>query len=570
MKKFFKYYLKYYKDYKDKFFYAFIGMILVATASSATAYLIKPVLDKIFIEHNEKMLYILPIFIIVAYFAKGVGSFIESYFISYIGLDIIRRVRDEVLEHILKLDLQFYFKYHSGELISRLVNDIDRIRSAVSWQISALIKETLTAIGLLGVVIYQSPKLAFFALIILPLVIYPVSILSKKMKKLSHKSQEKNSDINSHLSEIFSNIEGIKSYNAELYELDKFKKYNYEFFRINMKSIVNSNLLSPIMQTFSAVAAATVIFVGGHEVMQGNMSVGAFFSFMTALFMLTDPIRRISQIVNKFQDAIAAHERILQIMTLKPSIKYGNKKIERINDIKFKNVYLEYDGKPALKNININAKKGEVIGLVGDSGGGKSSFINLLLRFYNPTKGEIFINNIKNSEIDLESLRSNIAVVTQRVYIFNDSIASNVAYGKKIDEEKVKLALKKANLLEFVESLEDGIWTILNENGTNLSGGQKQRISIARALYLNPSVLILDEATSALDNKSELAIMDTIYALSKDLIVFIIAHRLTTIEKSDRILVFKNGEIVCEDSKDNLIKNCKEFQQLYNLAKDKK
>jgi len=300
------------------------------------------------------------------------------------------------------------------------------------------------------------------------------------------------------------------------------------------------------------------------------MSVGAFFSFMTALFMLTDPIRRISQIVNKFQDAIAAHERILQIMTLKPSIKYGNKKIERINDIKFKNVYLEYDGKPALKNININAKKGEVIGLVGDSGGGKSSFINLLLRFYNPTKGEIFINNIKNSEIDLESLRSNIAVVTQRVYIFNDSIASNVAYGKKIDEEKVKLALKKANLLEFVESLEDGIWTILNENGTNLSGGQKQRISIARALYLNPSVLILDEATSALDNKSELAIMDTIYALSKDLIVFIIAHRLTTIEKSDRILVFKNGEIVCEDSKDNLIKNCKEFQQLYNLAKDKK
>jgi subfamily B ATP-binding cassette protein MsbA len=570
LKKFFKYYSKYYKDYKTKFFYAFIGMILVATASSATAYLIKPVLDKIFIEQNEKMLYILPFFIILAYFAKGLGSFIESYFISYIGLDIVRRIRDEMLGHILNLDLQFYFKYHTGELISRLVNDIDRIRSAVSSQIAELIRESLTAFGLLFVVIYQSPKLAFFALIILPLVIYPVSILTKKMKKISHKTQEKNSNINSHLSEVFSNIEGIKSYNAEVYELDKFKKYNYEFFRINMKSIVNSNLLNPIMQTFSATTAAIVIFVGGKEVMAGDMTIGAFFSFMTALFMLTDPIRRISQIINKFQDAIAAHERILQLMTLKPTIKYGNKKIEKIKTIEFQNVYLNYDDKLALKNINFKANKGEIIGLVGDSGGGKSSFINLLLRFYNPTKGEILINNIKNDQIDLESLRKNIAVVTQRVYIFNDSIAANVAYGKEIDENRVKLALKKANLLDFVESLDEGIWTKLNENGTNLSGGQRQRIAIARALYLNPSVLILDEATSALDNKSELAIMETIHKISNELIVFIIAHRLNTVEKSDKILVFKEGEIVCSDNKDNLIKNCPEFQQLYNINKEKK
>jgi subfamily B ATP-binding cassette protein MsbA len=215
--------------------------------------------------------------------------------------------------------------------------------------------------------------------------------------------------------------------------------------------------------------------------------------------------------------------------------------------------------------VSFRTKKGKVIGLVGDSGGGKSSFINLLLRFYNPTKGKILINDIESYKIDLESLRKNIAVVTQRVYIFNDTIAANVAYGKNIDEKKVKLALKKANLLEFVEDLDDGIWTILNENGTNLSGGQRQRIAIARALYLEPSVLILDEATSALDNKSELAIMETIYKISDELIVFIIAHRLNTVEKSNKILVFKNGEIVCEDNKENLIKNCKEFQQLYNI-----
>jgi len=563
LKQFFKYYTKYYKDYKAQFFFAFIGMILVASASSATAYLIKPVLDKIFIEHNEKMLYILPFFVILAYFAKGLGTFIESYFISYIGMDIIRRIRDDLLAHILKLDLSFFNKIHSGELMSRLINDIERIRSAVSWQISSLIKETLTALGLLGVVIYQSPKLAFFALIILPLVVYPVSILTKKMKKISHKSQEKTSDINSHLSEVFKNIEGIKSYNAEEYELNRFKKHNLEFFKINLKGVVNSNLLSPIMQTFSATAAAIVIFVGGREVINGELTVGTFFSFMTALFMLTDPIRRISQIINKFQDALAAHERILELKSIKPSIQHGSIQINTIKKIEFKNVNLKYDETHALKNINFKAKKGEMIGLVGDSGGGKSSFINLILKFYKPNSGEILFNDINIEEITNKSLRENISVVTQQVYIFNDTIAANIAYGKEIDENRVKDTLKKANLLDFVESLENGIWTVLNESGTNLSGGQKQRIAIARALYLNPSVLILDEATSALDNKSEAKIMQTIHKLKKDLIIFIIAHRLNTIENSDKIIVFKKGEIICEGDKVSLLNNCEEFKKLY-------
>ena len=563
MKKFFKYYAKYYKDYKKQFFFAFIGMVLVAGASSATAYLIKPVLDKIFIAHDEKMLYILPIFIIIAYLSKGIGSFLESYFIGYIGLDIIRRIRDDLLNHILKLDLNFFHKIHSGELMSRLINDIDRIKQAVSNQFATLIKETLTALGLLGVVIYQSPKLAFFALVILPLIIYPVTILSKKMKKISKKSQEKNSDINSHLSEIFTNIEGIKSYNAINYELDRFKKFNLEFFKINLKAIKNNNMLVPIMETFSASAAAIVIFVGGKEVIAGDMSVGSFFSFLTALFMLTDPIRRISLIINKFQDAIAAHERLVELKNTLPSIEYGKETLKSINSIEFKNVSLKYEDKIALNNISFNAKKGEIIGLVGDSGGGKSSVINLILRFYHPNEGKILFNNTDIEKISLLSIRDNIAVVTQRVYIFNDSIAANIAYGKEINEEKIKEALQKANLLEFVENLDDGIWTILNENGTNLSGGQRQRIAIARALYLNPSVLILDEATSALDNKSEAKIMETIHHLSKDLIIFIIAHRLNTIKNSNKILLFKEGQILCEGSQEELINNCNEFNKLY-------
>jgi len=565
MKNFFRYYSKYYKDYKKQFFFAFIGMVMVSVSSSATAYLIKPILDKIFIAHNEKMLYILPFFIILAYLAKGIGSFIESYFIGYIGLDIIRKIRDDLLKHILNLDLDFFYKTHSGELMSRLINDIDRIKSAVSNQLSSLIKESLTALGLLAVVIYQSPKLAFFALIILPLVIYPVNILSKKMKKISHKSQEKNSDINAHLSEIFTNIEGIKSYNAMEYELERFQKYNYDFFKINLKAIKNNNLLTPIMETFSASAAAIVIFVGGLEVIHGDISVGAFFSFMTALFMLTDPIRKISMTFNKFQDALAAHERILKLKKITPSIQAGEIKITSIDEIEFRNVSLNYGETQALKNINFYAKKGEIVGLVGNSGGGKSSFINLILKFYNPTKGDIFINHQNTRLIDTISLRNNIAIVTQRVYIFNDSIVANISYGKKIDEKKVKEVLKKANLWEFVESLEEGIWTILQENGSNLSGGQRQRIAIARALYLNPSILILDEATSALDNASEAKIMQTIHQISHDLIIFIIAHRLNTIENSTNILVFDNGEIICKGDKSQLIKTCQKFKELYHI-----
>jgi subfamily B ATP-binding cassette protein MsbA len=537
-------------------------MILVAVASSMTAYLIKPVLDEIFIAHDTKMLYILPFFIILAYLTKGIGTFVEKYFIGYIGLDIVRLIRDDLLRHLLHLDLEFFHKMHSGELMSRLINDIDRIKNAVSNQLATLIKETLTAIGLLAVVIYQSPKLAFFSLVVLPLIVYPVNILSKKMKKISTKSQQKNSDINSHLSEVFSNIEGIKSYNTAEYELDKFEKYNYEFFKINLKAIKNDNLLVPIMETFSALAASVVIFVGGREVIEGSMSVGAFFSFMTALFMLTDPIRKISININRFQDAIAAHERVLELKTIMPTIEFGKIEITRIEEIEFRDVMFKYGEKVALNNISFVAKRGDIIGLVGDSGGGKSSVINLILRFYKQNRGEILFNKTAIEQLSLESIRTNIAVVTQRVYIFNDSIASNVAYGREIDEERVKIALKKANLLEFVESLDDNIYTILEENGTNLSGGQRQRIAIARALYLEPSVLILDEATSALDNESEKMVMQTIYNL-KDLIVFIVAHRLNTIQNSDKILVFKNGEIVCQDNRINLLKNCDTFKKLY-------
>lgn len=566
MREFFKTYLPYYKNYKSKIFLAIIGMLLASGATAAIAYLVKPLMDKIFIEKNIHMLYILPVFIILAFVGKGVGAFMESYSLSFIAQDVIRKLREKMLRHMMQLDMDFHFKFHSGELISRISSDILRVQNAISSALPVILREIVTVIALLGVVVYQSPKLALFSLIIIPVAIYPVEAISRKIKKLSHKSQEINSKLTTSLSEIFANYEMIKSYNAQEYELSHFKKQNRDFFITNIKTLKIQQMLIPILELVAAISITVVIVIGGREVIiTKELTTGEFFSFLTALSLLIDPLRRISTAYSKLQDAVAANERIQNILSFKPMIKSGEKKVKNIDNIKFENVTLKYDDATALENISFEAKKGEVIGLVGDSGGGKSSVVNLILRFYDPVEGKIKINEEDVKDFDVKSLRERIAIVTQRVYISNDTIAANVAYGVKIDEKKVIESLKKANLWDFVNSLENGIYTILNESGTNLSGGQRQRIAIARALYRNPDILILDEATSALDNKSEAAIIDTIYALKNSLLVFMVAHRLSTIQKADKILVFENGHIVCQGNKEQLSKECETFKKLYHI-----
>ncbi|MDK2090340.1 ABC transporter ATP-binding protein [Aliarcobacter butzleri] len=567
MRKFFKQYIPYYKNYKLEFFYAAIGIVLVASATAGTAYAIQPLLDDIFIKKDAQMLYIMPIFVIILYTAKGFGSYIQAYFISFIGQDITRIVRDKLFSHILTLDMDFFQKIHGGELVSRIVNDINRIQRAISNNLAEIIRESLTIVGLVGLVIYHSPELAFYGLIVLPLAIYPLSRLAKRMKKLSFKSQESNSDITSSLNESFNNIEIIKANSTEKVEVTKFSVHNMLFFKYNMKAVKTNQLTSPLMEIIGAFAFAAVIIVGGSKVISGELTTGEFSSFIAALFMLYTPIKKISNLYNGMQDAIAANERINDMFSKRPSIISGDiKEIKDIKEIHFKNVELKYGDFVALKNINLDAKKGETIALVGDSGGGKSSLINLIVRFYDTTNGEILINNNSVKDLDLKSLRENISIVTQRVYIFNDTIAANIAYGYEIDEIKVIEVLKQAHAYDFVMQMKKGIHTILDEFGTNLSGGQRQRIAIARALYKNPKILILDEATSALDNKSESIISEVINEVSRDKITFIIAHRLSTIKNASKIAVFKSGEIISIGTEQELKSNCEEYQRLSSSA----
>jgi len=567
LKQFIRQYFPYYKNYKKQFVFAIIGMLMVAAGTSGTAYVIKPVLDEIFINKDKEMLQLLPLAVIFLYSLKGFGRYIQTYYVAYIGSDIIRIIRDKFLSHILTQNLKFFNRKHGGELVSRVTNDINSIQSGVSSHIATILLESFTVIALMGVVIYQSPKLAFYGLIVLPLIIYPLSRLAKKMKKLSHKTQKKISSLTSLLNEIFNNIELIIANNSQKSRTKGFQQTNKEYFHLNLKGVKTNALVSPIMEIIGAVAAAVVIMLGGMEVINGDLSVGEFFSFMTALFMLYTPIKKLSSVYNSFQKSIAANERINDIFDTSSDIKGGESTLNtQIENIKFDNISLKYDENIALKNININISKGEKVALVGDSGGGKSSLVNLLLRFYDPFKGAINFNDTNINAYTLESLRNSISIVTQRVYIFNDTIANNIALGNDIDEERVKYVLKQAHALEFVENLPEGIHTQLDEFGTNLSGGQRQRIAIARALYKDPQILIFDEATSALDNESESIITKVLDEVSQNRITFVIAHRLSTIQNSNKILLFKDGEIIANGTEEELLSSCDEYKRLKLLS----
>ncbi len=568
IKLFFKRFLPYFKDYKLQFAISIMGMIAAAGGTALSAYIIKPVLDKIFIEKNEQLLYILPFALVFIYTFKSVGKYLQIYYASYIGLDIVKRIRDKMLNKILSFEMDFFHKYQSGELISRSINDVERIKLVVSNIIPHMLRESLTVIFLLGYVFYLNPKMAFISIIFLPLAMKPLSILAKKMKKLSLSLQERISNLTARLSEIFNNIEMIKANAVEPYEELLFKTENEKINKISRKAVRTSELVSPMMETIGGIAAGLIVFFGGREVIDGNMSVGSFFSFLTALFMLYTPIKKVSKLYNQLQDAVAASERIFFILDRTSQIKDGSKILNKdITDIKFDHVSLAYEDKEALNDINFSVKKGEKIALVGNSGGGKSSIVNLLLRFYDTSKGKILFNDTNIQECTLKSLRESISIVTQRVYIMKDTIAKNVAYGLEVDEEKVIQCLKQANAWDFIQEMEFGIETDINEFGTNLSGGQRQRIAIARAIYRDPKVLIFDEATSALDSKSEKKITEALENISKDKITFIIAHRLNTIENADKIIVLKEGKIECIGTNSELLETCEEFKHLHGLQK---
>ncbi|EAH9845893.1 ABC transporter ATP-binding protein [Campylobacter coli] len=560
----------FYKKYKKEFAIAIFGMILTSIGTAGSFASLKPILDYIFVEKNEALLYTLPFLLVIIYILKNLGFYLQTYYLSFIGMDTLRILRFKVLKNLLKLDMDFFKRNRSGELVSRCTNDINALQSIVSNIIPDFFRELLTIVGLLIVIFYQSPILAFFALVVLPCAILPLVYFARKLKKYARSIQETNSDLLSRLSEIFSNIELIKASNTQNKESEKFAKQNNELCRLNLKSTRIDALTSPLMEIIGSLGVAAVIIIGGREVIHGTMSVGSFFAFITALFAIYTPLKRLSSLYGRLQGAIAASERTFYLLDLEPQILNGSKNLESIARIEFKQVDFAYENpyKSVLKDINFEFNKGEILALVGTSGGGKSSIINLLMRFYDKQKGEILLNDLDISEFSIESLHDRIGLVTQNIYLFNDSFAENVAYSEEPNKEKIIKALKLANAYEFVQEM-GGIYAEIKEHGKNLSGGQKQRIAIARALYKNPDLLIFDEATSALDNESEKAIIETIENLKKDRLVLMIAHRLSTIENADKIAVIDQGQMIAIGSNEELLQSCELYQKFKNKEVDK-
>ncbi|WP_285757665.1 ABC transporter ATP-binding protein [Helicobacter heilmannii] len=546
MKLFFRRFAPFLKGHVSSFVWIVLASLVVALSTAWGTYLVKPTLDDIFIKKDTHMLSVLPFLVIVAYLGKSGGIYIQTYFTNFVGLDIVKNLRHKMLETMLCMEMGFFNRTQKGELISRITNDIALVRASLSNYLAESVRELLSVVGLIGVVIYQSPKLSIVGLVIMPLAAIPLSKIVRKVKKLSKANQETNARMTARLSEIFHSVEVIKTSNGEKLELQAFQKENQAFFNLSLKSIKYAEISSPLMEFLGSIAIALVIYLGGLEVIKGHITVGAFFSFITALFMLYTPIKRLVRIASNFQEALVAGERIYEILERKPAIMDGAQTLDTpINSIVFNDVSLAYRDRSALvlQDISLDLHANQIVAFEGKSGSGKSSLVNLILRLYEPTSGEIRINNTPLQDLQQKSLRAQIGIVTQKVFIFSGSVAENVAYGLDIDTGRVKKCLEQAQAWEFVVHL-GGIEATLEEFGANLSGGQRQRIAIARALYKEASVLIFDEATSALDRYTEENIKQTIYSLRENRLIIIISHNPNSLEMAGHVYHLEGGKLI--------------------------
>ncbi|TLD81021.1 ABC transporter ATP-binding protein [Helicobacter sp. MIT 05-5293] len=565
---FFRKFLPYMVGHRVSFAIAITASIVVALCTAGITYLLEPLIDMLSgktpranplfsfeeIAQNGQLVTFVILLLVGSYTGKAVGTYIQAYFMSYIGADIVRQIRNRMLDHMLSLEMAFFNKMRNGELMARITNDIGIISAAVSNYIAEFIRESVTIIALMCVVIYQSPKFAAIAIAVVFLAIIPLNMIIKKIKYYSRRIQEKNADITSKLNEIFSNVEAIKASNGEKLEADTFKSENLQFFKIGMKAVRTGLLTTPLMELLGAIMLGCVIYVATVDILDGSLSTAQFSSFVGALFFIFTPFKRLVNLYGGMQSAIVASDRIFKILNTKPQINDGNALLQApIQSIQFNDVFFRYeDNIHALNGVSLDFRKNKITALVGKSGSGKSSIVNLVLRLYEANQGEVLVNGEDIKNYTQKSVRDNMAIVTQRIFIFHNSIAHNVAYGNEIDEQKVIDALKSAHAWEFVNNMPDGIHTILDEFGSNLSGGQRQRIAIARAIYRNPEVLILDEATSALDAQTEGAIKDTLNFLRKDRIIIIVAHRPSTIELADEVIHLQLGRIIKKETQNTL------------------
>ena len=545
-------------------------MIAAGLLKPCQAYLIKPLLDKIFYTKDPALLNLLPLAVILLGLVMGVFTFYSSTLLEKVGQSVVRDLRNRIFSHIHALPLSFFLKTPSGELISRVISDVTLIQAAVSNALVGVLKDSVTIIGMAGLILYLNWRLALMLVVFLPAAAIPIVIFGRKHRLLSTTNQQTLAQVSNLLHETISGNRIVKAFCMEGYESGRFAATLQRLLDIVMKDAVIKAFSSPLMELLGVTGIAFIIWYGGHQVIKGDSTPGTFFSFLAALIMFYEPIKRVSNINSTVQQGLSAAVRVFALLDIKPEIENRANAITLpplTRGLAFENVSFSYDNKArVLDSINLQVRPGEVLALVGPSGGGKTTLANLVPRFYDVSAGRITIDGIDIRDATLASLRGQIAVVTQQTILFNDTVRNNIAYG---DPDRamaeITAAARAAHALDFIQQLPQGFDTVIGEAGARLSGGQQQRISIARALLKNAPILVLDEATSALDTESEREVQKALDNLMKNRTTLVIAHRLSTIRGADRIIVIKDGRIVEQGSHESLLANKGVYELLHNM-----